>query len=113
MDILKAIESLILGNWDNIIVVLLFVLFCLFIYFKLGKEDFIRRLLLDLVVKAEKEYSSGTGLIKYNHVVNEFYNIMPSIMKIFITRKMLDVYIEEAVDQLKHILSDGTDLQGI
>ncbi len=111
MDILNFIFNLLKDNIDNIGVVLLFIGILMFMWFKLDKKDLVRRVLFNLVVKSEKEFGSGTGLIKYNHVVDEFYKIIPSILKLFISRKMLDMYIEEAVEQVKNILADGVDLE--
>ncbi|WP_406242335.1 hypothetical protein [Tissierella carlieri] len=44
----------------------------LFIY-KKGKKEFIRQVILSLVVKAEKSIGSGTGRLKYAMVVEKVY----------------------------------------
>ena len=59
-------------NYDSILVVLLLIIGLLFIY-KKGKKEFIRQVILSLVVKAEKSIGSGTGRLKYAMVVEKVY----------------------------------------
>lgn len=112
MNILKFLQGLIFTYWADIVVILLFATFLCFVWFKLDKKEWVKNVLFNLVVKAEKEFGSGTGLIKYKLVMDEFYNLMPKIMKLFITRKMINYYIEKAVEELKEHLITGITLEG-
>jgi hypothetical protein len=111
MDILRFLFNWFMNNWDNVLVVFVFVGVLVFMWFKLDKKEWVKRTLLRLVVTAEEEYGSGTGLVKYNVVIDEFYNIMPKILKVFISRKMIDFYLEEALNKLKELLASGVTLE--
>lgn len=96
-------------NFIDIIVVLLFVIGMLLLY-KNNKKEVVRKILLSLVVQAEKALGSGTGELKYAWVVDNFYSKMPGIIKLLFTKKEIDTMIEEGVQRLKDILASGATL---
>ncbi|WMM24031.1 hypothetical protein RBU61_14015 [Tissierella sp. MB52-C2] len=98
-------------NISSILVVLLFVIGLLFFY-KRGKKEFVRQVVLSLVVQAEKSLGSKTGDLKYMMVVEGIYKILPPILRILITKKELDNIIEDSVQVLKEYLSSETTLLG-
>ncbi|OLS02869.1 hypothetical protein [Tissierella creatinophila] len=98
-------------NLSSILVVLLFIVGLLFIY-KNGKKEFVNQVVLSLVVQAEKTLGSGTGELKYAMVIEEIYFALPSIIRFLITKKELDIMIENSVKYLKEYLNDGKDLLG-
>lgn len=98
------------SNIYSIIVILLFVVGMLFLY-KNGKKKTVRKIVLSLVVQAEKALGSGTGELKYAMVVESIYNILPSILTMLISEKELDNMIEKAVKDLQRYLED-VDLIG-
>lgn len=98
-------------NITSILVVLFFVIGLLFLY-KRGKKEFVRQVVLSLVVQAEKALGSKTGDLKYMMVVEGVYKILPPILKMLITKKELDNIIEDSVQVLKEYLSGGTTLLG-
>jgi len=104
MDILKALGNLILMNWDNILVVLVFVSVCLYLW-SIGKKDRVKDILCKLICEVEDEFGSGKGELKKIEVFNRIYDWMPSLLKIFISRKMLDVWIEQLLQEIKDQLS--------
>lgn len=97
------------NNYTSIIVIILFVVGILMLY-KNNKKDIVRKILLSLVVQAEKALGSGTGELKYAWVLDNFYNKMPSIIKLLFTKKEIDTMIEEGVQRLKDILASGATL---
>ncbi|OLS02190.1 hypothetical protein [Tissierella creatinophila] len=98
-------------NISSILVVLLFIVGLLFLY-KRNKKDFVRQVVLSLVVQAEKALGSGTGELKYAMVIEELYITLPTIVRLLITKKELDTLIENSVDYLKEYLNSGRDLLG-
>lgn len=98
-------------NMYQILVALLSIIGLLFIY-KKGKKEFVRQVVLSLVVQAEKTLGSGTGELKYAMVVENVYRILPPILKLLITAKELDNMIEGSVKYLKEYLSKDKDLLG-
>lgn len=98
-------------NYDSILVGLLFVIGLLFLY-KKGKKEFVRKVVLSLVVQAEKALESGTGELKYAMVVEELYKSLPLILTMLISKKELDIMIESSVQYLKEYLEKDKDLLG-
>lgn len=98
-------------NLSSILVVLLIITGLLFIY-KKGKKEFVRQVVLSLVVQAEKNLGSGTGELKYAMVVEGVYQVLPAILKLLLTKSELDKLIEDSVQYLKQYLSKDRDLLG-
>ncbi|WP_312907999.1 hypothetical protein [Tissierella praeacuta] len=98
-------------NYDSILVGLLFVIGLLFLY-KRGKKELVRKVVLSLVVQAEKTLGSGTGELKYAMVVESVYKVLPSILTLLISEKELDNLIEDGVQYMKKYLENGKDLLG-
>lgn len=98
-------------NIYSIIVALLFIIGLLFLY-KSKKQDFVKQVVLSLVIQAEKALGSGTGELKYAMVIEELYLALPPIVRLLISKKELDLMIENSVDYLKEYLSKNRDLLG-
>lgn len=99
------------ANLASIIVVVL-ALIALAVLYKLGKKDTVKKIVLALVVQAEKTLGSGTGELKYALVLDAIYSKLPYILRFLFTKKELDTFIEEAVRKMKDILSTGVTLTG-
>lgn len=98
-------------NYDSILVALLLIIGLLFLY-KRGKKEFVRQVVLSLVVQAEKALGSGTGELKYAMVVEELYKTLPLVLTMLISKKELDNLIEGSVQYLKEYLKKDKDLLG-
>lgn len=88
------------SNIYSILVVLIIIVGLLFLY-KRGNKETVNKIVLALVIKAEKALGSGTGEFKYALVVENVYKVLPTILTILITKKELDNMIESAVDYMK------------
>lgn len=96
-------------NLSSILVVLFLIIGLLFIY-KRGKKDFVRQVVLSLVVQAEKALGSGTGELKYAMVTERLYTVLPFVLTILISKKELDNIIEGSVQYLKDYLNKDINL---
>jgi ABC-type transport system involved in cytochrome c biogenesis permease component len=72
----------------------------------MGQIEVVKKILLSLVIEAEQIYGSGTGKMKYNYVLGKAYSMIPGIVKLFVTEKMLSEILEAAVVQLQAFLSE-------
>lgn len=90
--------------WDSMLVIVLFIVICIVLVRK-GSTQYVKQMLFYLVTRAEAEYGSGTGELKYAAVTTWLYERMPAIIKIFFTAKQIDAMIEAAVQQMKDYLS--------
>lgn len=76
----------------------------LLVLFKNGKSKEIFYIVKSLVDEAEVKFGSGTGALKYEFVVGRLYAILPGYVKLFVSDKLLDLWIEKAVDELQEHL---------
>lgn len=77
-----------------------------------NKTDIIKKIVLACVVQAEKSLGSGTGELKYALVVDKVYEKLPGVITLFLSKKTINDFIENSVNKLKEVLSDGTTLSG-
>lgn len=98
--------------YDNIyIIIALVLLICYFAYlYYTGKKKELKALIYSMVILAEKTFGDKTGEYKYDFVIGRIYPLIPAPLKLFITEKMLDNLIEEAVQKLKERLKDNPSL---
>ena len=76
----------------------------LIVLFKKGKTKEIYSIIKALVDEAEIKFGSGTGELKYQYVAGKLYSVLPGYVKLFISDKLLDTWIETAVDELQEYL---------
>lgn len=76
----------------------------LLVLYKKHRVDIIKKIILALVVQAEKQFGSKTGELKYAYVIDQIYSHLPSILRFLFTKKELDAYIAEGVAKLKEYL---------
>lgn len=102
----------VVNYWDSILVVILFIVICI-VLVKRGATSYVKQMLFYLVTKAEAEYGSGTGDLKYAAVTTWLYERMPAIIKFFFTAKQIDAMIEAAVQQMKEYLSTNESAKAL
>ena len=95
----------------NIAIIAMFVALLLILY-KDNKKEGVKKIILALVVQAEKNLGSKTGDLKYAEVMKGLYGALPSIVRILFTEEDIDNYIEDGVQKLKEMLNNGVDLNG-
>ena len=64
-----------------------------------------------LVTEAEKEYGSGTGVLKLASVIEKVYPKLPVIIKTFITSETLIKWIETALITAKEKWNANVKIQ--
>lgn len=94
------------------VISLIIIAFLLLRLYTTGKRETVKKIILSLVIQAEKSLGSGTGELKYAMVVERAYSLLPLSVRLFITREQLDNLIEEAVRYMKRQLQSGTSLLG-
>ena len=85
----------------------------LVILFKRGKTKEIYSIIKALVDEAEVKFGSGTGALKYQYVSGMLYSILPGFVKLFISDKLLDTWIETAVDELQEYLEKNIEKEEV
>jgi len=105
MNILTFLYTLLVSYWSDALVVITFVA-VLGILYKKGRKDLVKRIIKNLVVKAEKELGSATGTAKYNLVIATIYEKLPILLRLCFSKAEINDYIEDAVTWLKKRLED-------
>lgn len=105
---MMEIKEFVIAHWWDIAATFVFVA-AVFLLLRNGKKKLVYAAVLDLVVRAEKELGSGTGVLKYNRVVSEIYKRLPFLVRILFTENDMDRMIEKAVTDLKKMLSSGVN----
>ena len=124
MEGIKNFLELINNNWTLIITIIGLILA---IYRKIKdylskseeeKKEIaltqIRQSMLELVVKAEKEYGEKTGKLKRSKVFKEIYSKYPELKAIVSQEdleKEIDKIIDENLDTLKKMLENNKDFE--
>ena len=103
--------NFLINNWLDIAVAVVFIAIIVVLY-KHSKIEVIKKIILALVVQAEKSLGSGTGELKYALVIERVYNKLPFIIRVLFSKKDIDNYIEEAVIKMKGILNNNVNLIG-
>ena len=103
------LKNFIMQNWLTLVLVVLFLVL-LIVLWAYGKKDFVKRVLYYMVCRAEQVFGSGTGEIKFNYVLSQFYSSMPLLVRLLFSLPIIEKYIELAVFKLKVELSQGMNL---
>lgn len=91
------------------LIALVVVLTLVYLWFK-GYKSVVRKIVLALVIQAEKALGNGTGEFKYAMVLGWIYERIPAIIRFLFTEKQLDDMIEWAVEHMKEMLAKSTTL---
>ena len=122
MEAIKNFLQLINDNWTLIITIIglgLAIYKKIVNFINLSEEkkieialEQIRKVMLELVTKAETEYKLDTGKLKRSKVLNEVYTrypILKDIIKQEELEKRLDEIIDENLNTMKDMLSNNRE----
>ena len=90
--------------WVDVLISAIFISILIFLW-KRGKKGVVKKIILELVCKAEQQYGSGTGTIKLAMVWSGIYNRLPLLVRLVFTQSELESIIEYWVDWLKKELA--------
>lgn len=89
-------------------IALLVLIAAIFVAVRLGYKKQVNEILFWLVTKAEQEFGSGTGELKFAAVSAWIYERLPIATRIFFTVDQIDDLIEDAVSRMKLYLTTNT-----
>ena len=108
---MTIMANMLSNYWVDAIIILVATVL-LIVAYKAGHRNTVKKIILSLVVQAEKAIGSGTGELKYAMVIEAIYNKLPVVMRFLFTPEEIDNMIEEGVGKLKEILASGVTLDG-
>lgn len=98
-------------HWLSIVLLIALTIVLLYLY-KVGRKDLVKKIILSLVIQAEKALGSKTGELKYAMVIEKLYTVLPTLLRVLITQKEIHNLIESSVKYLKDYLNNDRNLIG-
>ena len=74
-----------------------------------GRKDIIYKIIFALVNEAEAAFGSKTGKLKFAYVIERVYEILPPIVRLFISYNMLEKLIEKALEEAKEYWAEQVE----
>lgn len=96
------------ANWDILLACLVIVSVIVFLLVR-GKKEIAYKILYSLVNEAEKLFGAGAGKQKFAFVMEKAYAVLPAVIKLIITYKTFEKWIEKAVDKMKEDLKKKSE----
>lgn len=87
-------------HWLSILIVLVFIA-TIVILMARGKKEIVYKMLHFLVTEAEQRFGNGTGFIKFAYVLEQIYEKLPLVIRLFITYDTMEQWIENALVEAK------------
>lgn len=97
------------NNWDLLLLCAAAVAALIFAVFR-GNKGVVMKMLYALVTEAEKELGGGTGALKLAAVIERIYPKLPVVIKMFVTEKRLQKWIEAALVAAKNAWSTNPQI---
>jgi hypothetical protein len=104
-----GIIGVLMENWDSVLIVVAVAAGIAFLY-RRGEITIVKNLLFILVLKAEKEFGSGTGALKRAIVIDWVYARLPKIARLFLPKSMIEGLLEAALAHAKRLLEENPRL---
>lgn len=102
--------NFIMNNWDSMLIIV-GMLVIIILGIKRGETTILRQILFSLVTKAEQEFGSNVGVLKFAAVADMIYQRIPSVLKIFYTSKDIEKMIEDVLKEAKEKWEKNAQLQ--
>lgn len=91
-----GVVKFLLMNIDSVLLVIALIAAFIVLYVR-GEKKILNIILFAAVTEAEKQYKSGTGILKKAFVTAKIYSVIPAILKIIITEAQIGRWIEAAL----------------
>lgn len=93
-----------------IVIALVVITGVIFLVYQIKKKG-LRKTAIEFIVLAEEKFKQGQNAEKFNYVLNAVYELLPSFLKIFITKSMIIDFIQKIFDEIKVALDyRGTEV---
>ena len=69
----------------------------------------VKQWLLFAVISAEREFATGTGVIKLRYVYDLFIKAFPSLTPL-VPFDIFKIWVDEALDQMKHLIDTNKNI---
>lgn len=91
-----------------IIIAIVVIALALYLTYQIKKKG-LRKVAIEFIVMAEEKFKQGQNSEKFNYVFEAVYELLPAMVKIFITKTVIIKFIQKVFDEVKIAL----DYQGV
>lgn len=93
-------------NTDAISIIVFVVSFIILVgcLFYEIKKNGLRKVAIDIIVKAEELLGSGKGKEKMQYAITQFLVLLPKPIRLFVTVEAVENFIQEVFDDIKDAL---------
>ena len=108
---MESINLFVMEHWDGILAVAALIAGVIVLY-RRGEVTLLKNALFTLVIRAEREFGSGTGEVKKAAVIQWVYERLPTVARLIISQKVIERYLEAALDVAKQKWAANPHLRG-
>lgn len=83
-----------------IVISLVVIAAAIFLFFEIKKKG-LRKVAIEFIVLAEAKFAYGKNFEKFNYVFDAVYELLPKVLKIFVTKAMIVKFIEKVFAEIK------------
>lgn len=92
---------------NEIVCIIILILACIvtlgYLYFVIKKNG-LRAVVVEFIVAAERQFEKGENQQKINYVIDRIINLLPNVLKYFITRENVKSFVQGVFDDVKQAL---------
>jgi len=85
----------------SIVLITLVVVIALFTLYISVKNKGLRVIAINLIVEAENAFKYGKNTEKFNYVFENLYARLPTLLKLFLTKEDIIMFIQKVFDEIK------------
>ena len=100
------------ANWSAVLMAVAIIVAVIWALVR-GEKQILIQILISLVTEAERQFGSGTGVLKKATVITWAYAQIPDRIKPLITEKRLAAWLEEALKTAKKIWENNKAVKDI
>lgn len=86
-----------------IVLVLSFIILVACLFYQIKKNG-LRKVAMDIILRAEELLGSGKGKEKMQYAITQFLVLLPAPLRLFVTVQAVENFIQEVFDDIKETL---------
>lgn len=83
-----------------VVIALVVIASVIFLAYQIKKKG-LRKVAINFIVLAEEKFKKGQNSQKFNYVFDAVYEMLPAMLKIFITKQVVKDFIQKVFDEIK------------
>lgn len=109
MDLIMQNLAYLAQNWVAVLLVVIVAAALLYVIIR-SEKSVVFKMIYSMVTEAEKEYGAGTGQLKLAAVIERLYAKLPPLIKLVVSAKTLQSWVEIVLAQAKETWEKNADI---